>query len=124
MIVTVDEVKTHLRIEHNEEDSYIEGLIKQAQAEAEDYCRVSFEEPDEEGNIPDVPEPVRLAVILMTSFYYENRDIPDMTTYKATRMAFDNLLYRYRDPDVLMEVRPCARLQKLRKRSSPWGTQA
>ena len=90
MIVTVDEVKTHLRIEHNEEDSYIEGLIKQAQAEAEDYCRVSFEEPD--------PEPVRLAVILMTSFYYENRDIPDMTTYKATRMAFDNLLYRYRDP--------------------------
>ena len=30
MIVTVDEVKTHLRIEHNEEDSYIEGLIKQA----------------------------------------------------------------------------------------------
>ena len=34
----------------------------------------------------------------MTSFYYENRDIPDMTTYKATRMAFDNLLYRYRDP--------------------------
>ena len=54
---------------------------------------------DEEGNIPDAPEPVRLAVILMTSFYYENRDIPDMTTYKATRMAFDNLLYRYRDPE-------------------------
>ena len=84
MIVSVDEVKAHLRIEHNEEDEYIEGLIKQAQAEAEDYCRVSFEE---------------LAVILMTSFYYENRDIPDMTTYKATRMAFDNLLYRYRDPE-------------------------
>ena len=38
-------------------------------------------------------------MILMTSFYYENRDIPDMTTYKATRMAFDNLLYRYRDPE-------------------------
>ena len=46
MIVSVDEVKAHLRIEHNEEDEYIEGLIKQAQAEAEDYCRVSFEEPD------------------------------------------------------------------------------
>ena len=30
MIVSVDEVKAHLRIEHNEEDSYIEGLIKQA----------------------------------------------------------------------------------------------
>ena len=97
MIVTVDEVKTHLRIEHNEEDEYIETLIKQSQTAAEDYCRVSFE-TDEEGNPVDPPEPVRLAVILMTSFYYENRDIPDMTTYKATRMAFDNLLYRYRDP--------------------------
>lgn len=99
MIVTVDEVKTHLRIEHDEEDDYIESLIMQAQAEAEDYCRVSFEEPDEECVVPDPPEPVRLAVILMTSFYYENRDIPDMTTYKATRMAFDSLLYPYRDPE-------------------------
>ena len=98
MIVTVDEVKTHLRIEHNEEDEYIETLIKQAQTEAEDYCRVSFETTDDEGNPVDPPEPVRLAVILMTSFYYENRDIPDMTTYKATRMAFDSLLYTYRDP--------------------------
>ena len=80
--------------------SYIESLIRQSQTAAEDYCRVSFEpEPDEEGNVPDVPEPVRLAVILMTSFYYENRDIPDMTTYKATRMAFDSLLYPYRDPE-------------------------
>ena len=99
MIVTVDEVKTHLRIQHNEEDAYIESLIQQAQTEAEDYCRVSFEEPDGEGNVPEAPETVRLAVILMTSFYYENRDIPDMTTYKATRMAFDSLLYPYRDPE-------------------------
>ena len=65
MIVTVDEVKTHLRIQHDEEDDYIAGLIAQAQTAAEDYCRVSFEpEPDEEGNVPEVPQPVRLAVIL------------------------------------------------------------
>lgn len=99
MIVTIDEVKTHLRIQQDEEDEYIETLIKQAQTAAEDYCRVSFEEPDEEGKVPEAPEPVRLAVILMTSFYYENRDIPDVTTYKATRMAFDSLLYPYRDPE-------------------------
>ena len=99
MIVSVDEVKTHLRIQQDEEDEYIETLIKQAQTAAEYYCRVSFEEPDEEGKVPEAPEPVRLAVILMTSFYYENRDIPDMTTYKATRMAFDSLLYPYRNPE-------------------------
>lgn len=92
MIVSVDEVKTHLRIQQDEEDAYIESLIKQAQTAAEDYCRVQFSEEE-------APEPVRLAVILMTSFYYENRDIPDMTTYKATHMVFDSLLYPYRDPE-------------------------
>ena len=42
---------------------------------------MSFETTDDEGNPVAPPEPVRLAVILMTSFYYENRDILDMTTY-------------------------------------------
>ena len=91
MIVTVDEVKTHLRIQCDEEDDYLTSLIAQAQAAAEDYCRTQFPDP--------APEPVRLAVLLMVGFYYENRDIPDMTTYKAMRMAFDSLLYPYRDPE-------------------------
>ena len=92
MLITLEEAKTHLRIEHDEEDEYLTGLIRQAQAAAEDYCRVSF--PDE-----DPPEPVRLALLLFVGFYYENRGIPDMTTYKAMRMAFDALLYPYRDPE-------------------------
>ena len=33
MIVSVDEVKTHLRIQHDEEDDYIAGLIAQAQTD-------------------------------------------------------------------------------------------
>ena len=120
MIVTVDEVKTHLRIQHDEEDDYITGLIAQAQTTAEDYCRVEFEpEPDEEGNVPAIPEPVRLAVLLMTSFYYENRDIPDMTTYTARRMAFNSLLYPYRDPEKMFlrsdgGETPCEDIKTLR----------
>ena len=90
MIVTVDEVKTHLRIQHDEEDGYLESLIRQAQATAEDYCRVHFSEP--------APEPVRLAVLLFVSHYYENRDNPDRVVYAIMRVAFENLLYPYRDP--------------------------
>ena len=90
MVLTVDEVKQHLRIEYDEEDELIEKLIQQAQAAAEDFCRVSFEE--------DVPEPVRLACLLFVSYHYENRDLPDMTTYKSMRMAFEHLLYPHRDP--------------------------
>ena len=90
MIVTEDEVKVHLRIQHDEEDEYISSLIAQAQAAAEDYCRVQFSDP--------APEPVRLAVLLMVSHFYENRDNPDRQVYLTMRMAFQNLLYPYRDP--------------------------
>ena len=91
MVVTVAEVKTHLRIQYDEEDAYLEHLITQAQATAEDFCRVSFEDA--------APEPVRLAVLLMVSFYHENRDNPDQQAYAAMRTAFENLLYPYRDTD-------------------------
>ena len=100
MIVALEELKTHLRIQHSDEDEYLISLLAQAQTAAEDYCRVKFDPIYYEGNSTDVDslEPVRLAILLMASFYYENRDIPDMTTYKAMRMAFDSLLYPYRDP--------------------------
>ena len=91
MIVTVDEVKTHLRIEDDDEDMYLESLISQAQAVAQDFCRTQFSEA--------APEPVRLAVLLFVSHYYENRDNPDRAVYGTMRIAFENLLYPYRDPD-------------------------
>ena len=90
MILTIEEVKAHLRIQHDEEDDLIEGFIAQAEAVAEDYCRVQFEDT--------APEPVRLAVLLMVSHYYENRDNPDRQVYMTMRIAFENLLYPYRDP--------------------------
>ena len=91
MAVTVDEVKAHLRIQHDEEDGLLESLLKQAQAAANDFCRTDFDE--------DAPEPVRLAILLMAGFYYENRDVPDHQIYATMREAFENLLYPYRDPD-------------------------
>ena len=93
MVVSVEEVKTHLRIDHDDEDTLIEGLIAQAQAVAEDYCRVSFGD--------EAAEPVRLAVMLMVSHYYENRDNPDKQVYITMRMAFENLLYPHRNADLM-----------------------
>ena len=89
MVLTAEEVKAHLRIQYGDEDAYLEGLIRQAQAAAEDFCRVAFDDI--------APEPVRLAVLLMVSHYYENRDNPDKQVYLAMRLAFENLLYPYRD---------------------------
>jgi len=89
MVVTVAEVKAHLQIQYDDEDEYIAALISQAQAAAEDFCRVSFADT--------APEPVRLAVLLMVGHYYENRDNPDKQVYLAMRLAFENLLYPHRD---------------------------
>jgi uncharacterized phage protein (predicted DNA packaging) len=89
MVVTIPEVKAHLRIQHDDEDEYLASLIAQAQSAVEDYCRVTL--PD------DAPPSVRLALLLMISHYYENRDNPDKHVYLAMRMAFENLLYPHRD---------------------------
>lgn len=88
MIVTCDELKAHLRIQHDEEDSLLESLLTQAQAAASDYCRTTFEE--------NAPEPVRLAVLLMASHFYEYRDASDKAAYATMMIAFHALLYPYR----------------------------
>ena len=89
MVVTVDEAKAHLRIQHDDEDAYLASLIQKSQAAAEDYCRVPFDEKS--------PQAVHLAVLLIVSHYYENRDNPDKHIYLTMRMAFENLLYPHRD---------------------------
>ena len=109
MILTLDAVKEYLKIEHDEEDDYIESLIRQASAAAEDFCRVSFtaDEFDTEdlaiGESGEnaAPEPVKLAVLLMVSSLYENRDLSDKTMYTTMRSAFENLLYPYRDENLM-----------------------
>ena len=96
MILTLNEVKAHLRLDDDTEDAVLTGFIKQAQASAESFCRVSFEEDG-----ADVPEPVRLACLLFVAFYFENRDVPDKTLYETMMTAFESLLYPYRDPEQL-----------------------
>ena len=89
MIVSLDHLKAHLRIQHDDEDDLLMSLIIQAQGAAENFCLTSFS--------TDAPEPVRLAVILMASHFYEYRDASDRFAIRAMRMAFDMLLWPYRD---------------------------
>lgn len=88
----VETAKQYLRIEHNEEDDVIKKLIATAEAAADDYCRVVFEDAD------TIPQAVRHAVLLFVGHYYENRENADRESYNAMRAAFENLLYPHRDP--------------------------
>ena len=43
MIVSVEELKAHLRIQQDAEDALLERLLHQAQATANDFCRTDFD---------------------------------------------------------------------------------
>jgi len=81
--------KTHLRIEHDAEDAYLQSLLTMAQATAEDFCGRSFSE--------ETPEPVRLALLLMAGHLYAYREVSDKDAYEAMLQAFHSLLWPYRD---------------------------
>ena len=100
MVVSLEEAKAHLRVQHDEENQLIEGLIQQAQTAAEDFCRVSFEPfLNSDGAAIETPGPVKLAILLMVGYFYENREAEDGTGFRTMRRAFLTLLYPYRDPD-------------------------
>lgn len=90
MIVSLPELKAHLRIEHDDEDDVLDLLLAQASSAAADFCRADFEAMEQ------VPEPVRLAVLLMASHFYECRDSSDRNAYATMMNAFHALLYPYR----------------------------
>ena len=64
-MLTLDEVKEFLRIDHNEEDGYISVLLLLAKELCENYMRKDIIEP--------MPESVRQAQLLVISHFYENR---------------------------------------------------
>ena len=94
MPVTVEEIKTHLRIENDAEDKYLTGLLSAARTTAEDFCRCSFSE--------DMPEPVRLAIYLYVGFMYTYREGASRDAYQAMRQAFEALLWPHRDPEKIL----------------------
>ena len=92
MIVTLDELKAHLRVQTDDEDMLLTSLLTQAQAAAEDYCRAAW-------TAEEAPETVRLAVLLMASHFYEYRDSSDRNAYNTMMHAFHALLYPNRAVD-------------------------
>ena len=87
------ELKAHLRIQHGEEDALLASLLAQAQAAAEEFCRVHFED--------NAPQTARLAVLLMASYFYECRDLSEKNGFNIMTAAFRALLYPHRAPEQL-----------------------
>lgn len=83
---TLAETKLHLRVDNNEEDSYIASLIDAAEAAVLDYL-----------DVPELPDagPVLAAVLLLVGALYEDREaVTDRPL--ADNQLFTRLLNPYR----------------------------
>ncbi len=92
-MVTLQELKAHLRIEQDEEDGYLTALLAAAKTSCEDFCGRPFSD--------DMPEPVRLAMLLMAGHFFTHRENSDRDAYEAMFDAFHALLWPYREPGQL-----------------------
>jgi hypothetical protein len=89
-MVTLQEAKSHLRVDHTDEDVLIQAYLNAAHKAVEDYTGVVFD---------PMPSPVWAAVLLLTADLYANRErsserpLHESNTFKA-------LLNPYRQMDL------------------------
>ncbi|MCE0943053.1 head-tail connector protein [Pseudomonas asiatica] len=90
--VTLEEAKMHLRVDHDEEDGHILGLIAAAETHVSNFLGDGLPDP--------MPAPVKAAVLLLVGDLYENRERQgDRTLTEGT--AYSMLLAPYRSMAVL-----------------------
>lgn len=90
--VTLEEAKLHMRIDHDEEDGYIMGLVAAAETHVANFLGDGLPDP--------MPAPIKAAVLLLVGDLYEHRERQgDRTLTEGT--AYSMLLAPYRSMAVL-----------------------
>lgn len=89
--LTIEQVKLHLRLDHDEEDSLLASLIKVA---------AEYVETDTRRSLADwggpIPESVRVAGLHLVALWYENRQGVTDRPLTAIPFGIDALLQPYR----------------------------
>ncbi len=73
-MLTLDEVKTYLRVDHDEDDAIIENLISSAQQLCMDILRT-----DDESELMD-DKNGKVAMLYAIAYFYEHREEADYRT--------------------------------------------
>ena len=89
-MLTLQETKLHLRVDHSEEDALIEALMDTATAACADYLNMEAADL-----VVAVPAPVKSAALLLVGALYENRESMGERPYNKNP-AFEMLLAPYR----------------------------
>jgi uncharacterized phage protein (predicted DNA packaging) len=88
VVVTLDEMKNYLRVDFEDDDALLAGIIGQAQQICEDVARQKREVFEE--------QPVaKIAVMYAVAFLYEHREEAD---HHALVLGLRSLLFGIREP--------------------------
>lgn len=97
-VLTLPEIKTHLRLEADEtaEDALLASLNEAAHDHAEQYLGRSIPWDDDEGATVDVPASVKAAELLIVGDLYENREAQMVGVTVESNPTVERLLHFYR----------------------------
>ena len=90
-LITMDQMKLWLKIEHDLDDSILWNLREFAVYEAYNFTQNNFEELNENGELVDMPIPfnVKLACLLLIAYMYENRgEDPTQLPFNVMKMLY------------------------------------
>ena len=88
MVVTLEEMKNYLRVDFDDDDALLEGIIAQSQQICVDISRLSEEEFEK--------QPVsKIAVMYAVAYLYEHREDAD---HRALTVGLRALLFGIRTP--------------------------
>ncbi len=82
MLVTIDEIKTYLRIDGNEDDTMVDALMRTAQ----DMCLVVARCDEKDIREQDM-NLMRTAIFYASAFLYEHREEADHNAFLKTLRA-------------------------------------
>ena len=89
MIVTLEEMKNYLRVDYDDDDALLEGIIVQSQQICMDVARLSDFEDFEK-------QPVsKIAVMYAVAYLYEHREDAD---HRALTVGLRALMFGIRTP--------------------------
>ena len=98
MIVTLEEVKEHARIDFDDDDALIESKIRSAQAHLENLLGFKIEERYGGEDQQPVPEPLKECVCRLTAHWYDNRHVSaESSDGKILPFGVTDVVNEYRD---------------------------
>ncbi len=89
-LATINDAKQRLRVDFDDDNALITGLLE----EATDIVVGYIKKPDHEWTAATVPFRIKAAILLVTGSLYENRDGGEAVLTESVRA----LLHRDRDP--------------------------